>query len=356
MSSTFGEFNLAGQIFIAAIFATALFVNLSIAVTKRFGILDEPGKSVHKKHLRSTPIAGGITIALVMIAAFAIFGRHFPSTSWKIFIATIIVFLFGLVDDIKGMGAGGKILGQSLAAIYLIASGVSVSIINFGPKNVDLVINLLITFVWLLSITNAYNLIDGIDGLAISLGIVTSLFLLIGSIIAQQPEVTNLVVIVLGSFLVLLSYNLPPAKLFLGDSGAQTVGFFFAALAILYNPLTQPQSSSWFVPITFFAIPIFDVVLVFFSRVRRGLAFYKSDLNHTHHRLIRMGLSRKWAILAMSLVALGIGLLGLIALYQDPVFSNLIFVGLLIGGIFTFFFLEKYFVPNSAKNDEPISD
>jgi len=356
MKSIFGEFNLAALIFVIAIFTSGLFVKLSLAIAKRFGILDEPGKSVHKRHLQSTPLAGGITIALVLVAIFVIFGSSFPSTSWKILLASLIVFVFGMVDDIKGLGASGKIFGQSIAAIYLISSGISVSIIKFAPKNVDLAINLLITFVWLLSITNAFNLIDGIDGLAISLGIVTSLFLLIGAVIAQQSEVVNLVAILTGSFLVLLPYNLTPARLFLGDSGSQTVGFFFAALAILYNPLSQPQSSSWFVPITFFAIPIFDVLLVFFSRIRRGLAFYKSDLNHTHHRLVRMGLSRKWAILAMSLVAFGIGLLGLVALYQAPIFSNLIFVGLLIGGMITFFYLEKSFEPISSAKDEARND
>lgn len=344
-----GEFRPAVQIFLAALVSALLLANISIALTRRFGIIDEPGRSAHKQHLKATPLAGGITLASVMVLIFVFYGEHFSREGWTILAATLIVFLFGLLDDIRGMGVRGKVLGQSLAAILLISLGIKVSLIGPGLGEFAGAGNILISYIWLLVITNSFNLVDGIDGLAISLGIVSSLFLLIGSIIAQQTQVVNLVSIILGIFLLLLFYNLSPAKLFLGDSGAQSAGFFLAALAILYNPFSPPQGSSWFVPITFFAVPIFDVGLVFFSRVRRGLPFYESDLNHTHHRLVRRGLSGKRAILVMSLAAFGLGLLGLFALYRPPIVANLLFAGIILAGLFSFRLLEEGFEEHSLK-------
>jgi UDP-GlcNAc:undecaprenyl-phosphate GlcNAc-1-phosphate transferase len=306
--------------------------------------LDSPGTAAHKKHKYATPLAGGLALLLVLTSIFIIFGGHFSQDAWKILAATLVVALFGIYDDSRGLDVKGKLFGQLLAAVLLLSLGVQISIvrISIGPITPD-VINSVLTIFWLIGVTNAYNLIDSADGLAISLGITSSLFMLVGSIVALQVDLTYQATIIFGVFLVLLFYNLTPARLFLGDGGAQTAGFLLASLGILYSPAGLERLSSWFVPITFFALPIFDTCLVFFSRLKRGLPFYKADLNHTYHRLVRLGLSPARAIWLMDLAAMTIGAMGLFALYQGPIIANLIFAALILSGMLAFLYLERAF-------------
>jgi UDP-GlcNAc:undecaprenyl-phosphate GlcNAc-1-phosphate transferase len=121
--------------------------------------------------------------------------------------------------------------------------------------------------------------------------------------------------------------------MFAGDSGVQAMGFFLGAISILYNPVIQPQASSWFVPITLVAIPLFDVGLVVFSRVKHRRPIYKADLNHTYHRVLAKTGSHQRTIWLMDMGALFVGAVGLYALYQNPLISNSIFVGLLLTGV-----------------------
>ncbi len=280
-------------------------------------------------------------MAVVLAILWLIFHSHFSAQVSGVLGAAIIVFVFGLVDDIKGMNAKGKLTGQLAATALLIYFGVKVSILKIPDTSVDEYLNILITLFWVVGISNAMNLVDSADGLAISLTLITASFFLAGAIVAGQEQLVYQAIAILGIGIVLVYFNLPPAKLFLGDSGTQTIGFLLASFAILYNPVSQPQASSWFVPITFLAVPIFDVCLVFFSRLRRGIPFYKSDTNHTYHRLIKRGLPASRAVWLMDMAAAVTGLVGLFALYQAPAIANTIFVGLLIAGLFSFIALDK---------------
>lgn len=330
----------AVTIFFAAFAAAMLLARPLISLSWRLNIIDVPGSSAHKKHKRPTPRTGGIILAAVLAILWIFFGRSFSTQVNGVLGAAIIVFIFGVVDDIKGMNARGKLAGQIAATALLIYFGVKVSILKMPGTTVDDFLNILITLVWVVGISNAMNLVDSADGLAISLTLITSSFFLAGAIIAGQEQLVYQAVALLGVGIVLLYFNLPPANLFLGDSGTQTIGFLLASFAILYNPATQPQASSWFVPITFLAVPIFDVCLVFFSRIRRGKPFYKSDTNHTYHRLIRRGLPASRAVWLMDMAAGVIGLIGLFALYQSPTLANSIFAGLLILGLAVFTVLD----------------
>ncbi len=344
MDTFITEFQTTLLILLASILGGLFFTPLAIKIAKRYRILDSPGTAAHKRHKYATPLAGGLVLVLVLTSIFIIFGGLFSQDAWKILAATLVVALFGIYDDSRGLDVKGKLLGQLLAAGLLLSLGVQISIVRFsiGPITPD-IINSVLTILWLIGVTNAFNLIDSADGLAISLGITSSLFMIVGSIVALQIDLTYQATIIFGVFLVLLFYNITPARLFLGDGGAQTAGFLLASLGILYSPVDLGRLSSWFVPITFFALPIFDTCLVFFSRLKRGLPFYKADLNHTYHRLVRLGLSPARAIWLMDLVAMSIGAIGLFALYQKPVLANLIFAALIVSGMLAFFYLERAF-------------
>lgn len=338
------EFQIVLLILFTSIVGGLLFTPLALTITRRYGILDSPGTAVHKKHRYETPLAGGLVLILVLATIFIIFGRYFTQDAWKILAATLVVAVFGIYDDWRGLDVKGKLLGQLLAAGLLIYLGVQISIVRFsiGPLTPN-ILNSILTLIWLVGVTNAYNLIDSADGLAVSLGITSSLFMIVGGVVALQIDLTYQATIILGVFLVLLLHNITPARLFLGDSGAQTAGFLLASLGILYNPAGLDRLSSWFVPITFFALPIFDTCLVFFSRLKRGIPFYRADRNHTYHRLVRLGLSPGRGIWLMDLAALTVGATGLFALYQEPALANLIFAGLIVSGMLAFMYLDRAF-------------
>jgi UDP-GlcNAc:undecaprenyl-phosphate GlcNAc-1-phosphate transferase len=135
--------------------------------------------------------------------------------------------------------------------------------------------------------------------------------------------------------------NITPAHLFLGDSGAQTMGFLLAAIGILYTPPNYPQASSWFLPIIVLGVPIFDTCLVVFSRLRRRMPIYQAERNHTYHRLVDRGMDTTRAVITMQLAAIVLGCLAFIALNLQPLYSNLLFGLICLAGLAALVFLEK---------------
>lgn len=318
-----------------------VFVRVAIFLTNRFGILDRPGSSPHKKHKVPTPLAGGITIALTFATLFFLFPSYFSGEAGAILFATAIVFVFGLIDDAIGLDAKWKFFGQTLAALALILMGVQISFFSWLAPEINQGVNLLITVFWLVGLSNAFNLVDSTDGLSLSLGAITCVLLIFASLISMQASLVFLSACLLGAMLGLLFYNLPPARIFMGDSGVQSLGFFLGSLSILYNPVIQPQEASWFVPVTLLAVPIFDVGLVTFSRLRHRAPLFEADLNHTYHRLAAKGIPHLKSLWTMDMAALFAGSVGLYALYQEPLTANLIFLGLLMVGGFLVIRLAK---------------
>jgi UDP-GlcNAc:undecaprenyl-phosphate GlcNAc-1-phosphate transferase len=287
------------KLFFSAAAIAWILAEVLLRVSHRFPILDVPGSEPHKKHARHTPKVGGIILVMTLAVMALLFGETYSKEVNAILVSGSVVFVFGLLDDIKKVSPGVKFIGQLIAVILLLLFGIRVGAIQFLGAEMNFLLNLAITIIWVIGITNAINLIDSADSLAISQSLVAVAFLLVGSIIAGQEQLIYQSITMLGVGAVLLYFNLSPARIFLGDSGAQTLSFLLASFTILYNPVVQPQASSWFVPITFLIVPIFDVCLVFLSRINRGIHFYRADLNHTYHRLVAKGLSPLRAISLM---------------------------------------------------------
>lgn len=340
ISTTISGFLALVKFFFSAAAVAGIATYSLLRFSDRLPMLDVPDSEVHKKHTRQTPNVGGIILAITLAVMGVLFGGIYSPEVGGILISSSVVFIFGLLDDIRGLNVGIKFTGQLLAAGLLLSFGIRVGVVQFLGTDLNTLFNLIITVIWVIGITNAVNFIDSADSLAISQSLAALSFLLIGAMVAGQEQLIFQAIVLLGIGAVLLYFNLPPARLFLGDSGAQTLGFLLASFAILYNPVVQPQASSWFVPITFLIVPIFDVCLVFFSRIRRGVPFYRADLGHTYHRLVARGLSPVRAVSLMGLAAGFAGLLGLVALYQEPIIANLIFAVLLGLGILAFYVLD----------------
>ncbi len=322
------------------IFSAAL---LSLAIgppafwlTRKLGLVDVPGSAPHKKHNARIPLAGGIVLLASVIIVCLTEGAIENDTVRSILLASGVVFFFGLLDDWKGLSPLWKMAGQILATVLLIAFGVSVRLFQQNW------LNYLLTLVWMVGVTNAYNFVDSMDGLAVGLAGMASAFFMLVTIDSLQSNLSSFSTILAGACFGLFYYNAQPANFFLGDSGSQFLGFVLGALGIAYNPIGFSRLASWYVPILLVGVPIFDASLVVLSRLRRRLPVYQAGFDHTFHRLVSIGMSSNRAVLTMHTTSLLLGCLAFIALDLPPLIANGIFVSILILGGAAILYLDNH--------------
>lgn len=302
-------------IFLAAI-AALLLSPLTAWFCHRVGLMDIPHRELHKQHRHPVPLAGGIVLFLSFILLALVEGIAFQQKSLAYLLPLVIIFFFGLLDDFIGLNPLVKLIGQILAASLMIYNGVAVTLLE------NQFANFLIGLFWLVGITNALNFTDSMDGLAVGLSSLSAACLMLVTLQSGQYHLTVMSTILLGSTIGTYFFNAPPARYFLGDSGSQFLGFFLAAIALDYAPKGYTPLTSWFIPILLFGVPIFDTILVVFSRLRRGLPVYRANLDHTYHRLVRLGVSPNRAILTMHLAAMLLDSAAFILLNLSPLWAN----------------------------------
>jgi UDP-GlcNAc:undecaprenyl-phosphate GlcNAc-1-phosphate transferase len=328
---------------ILAMLAGILTSVVALPLCKMFALIDEPGAAPHKQHTRPTPLAGGLVIGMSLGILMLIFPGLVSGKMRGAVIAAVIILLFGIWDDHSGLSARVKFFGQFLASGIAIYSGIHIdiltkAIIPGGSINAS-ILDTILTIFWLVGITNAFNLIDSMDGIVAGLSMLASAFFIYATSVSAQPELTIWAAALTGISLALYFWNSPPARYFLGDSGAQTLGFLLAIIALLYTPVNKEQASSWFVPILIMGVPIFDTTLVVFSRLRRHIPPFEGNRDHTFHRLVRAGLGSSRAVSLLHIIALALDIIALFALSQHPLFANFIFVVCLItGGVLIYIF------------------
>lgn len=330
----------------AAAAAAMLFAPFIVRLTRRLNILDQPRRKAHKQHSTPTPIAGGLLLVFTMGLLASLQRLWEAPEILALLLASSIVFGFGLWDDLFDLPVWIKLSGQLLAALVLmsgvgapgeLSSRAGVQVLLFEQNW----LNQLVTLVWLVGITNAYNFVDSMDGLAVGLAALAAAFFMLVTYDAGQARLSLLSAALLGACLASYYYNSPPAYFFMGDSGAQTLGFLLAGLAIAYNPPGFEKLASWYVPILLMAVPIFDLTLVVISRLRRGLPIYQAGLDHTYHRLISLGFDSSRAVLTMHIASLLLGCIAFIALGLPPLPANAIFLLLTGAGAALLVYLEK---------------
>ena len=323
-------FRLAGIILIATV-TSFIVTPLSIWIARKLNIIDYPSRSTHSIHEKPTPRAGGITIALGLVIVASLHGFWTSQKIMVVLIPTAVIICFALWDDRFGMDAPVKFAGQMIASTLLIILGMRVMFLeNSGffiqvPRQFAYWLDIFLTYFWMIGITNAVNMIDSSDGLANGICSIISAFFMVLLVISDQIEMAYLMAGILGISIGFFFFNQYPARTFLGDSGAQSLGFILAAVALAYHPQETSQASSWFAPILFFSTPIFDTTLVTFSRLFHKVPFYKGQLDHTFHRLIKMGWLRKKATAIIHLVQIVCCLIAVRSIYLKPTFANLIY-------------------------------
>ncbi|MBI5196705.1 MAG: hypothetical protein HZA10_10350 [Nitrospirae bacterium] len=293
-----------------------------------------------------TPIAllGGVAIYLSIIIASVIF---IPANNKLIGILAGGTFLFaaGIIDDFSPMKPYTKLLLQITAAFIAILGGVKIEM--FTP-----LIALPLTVLWILAVTNAFNLLDNMDGLSAGIAFIAAIVLSIVSVTQGSTDLAVIGIVIAGGTLGFLRYNFSPASIFMGDCGSMFLGFTISTLSIVG---TYHHASNFIVtlavPVLVMAIPIFDTALVTVMRQLTGRAISQGGKDHTSHRLVILGLSEKKAVLLMYALSIIAGAIAIIYPYVNVYVVSVIVILGLIGLFFLGVFLSEARVYSKEEMD-----
>jgi UDP-GlcNAc:undecaprenyl-phosphate GlcNAc-1-phosphate transferase len=242
-----------------------------------------------KTHIGDIPRLGGIGLFVsMMISAVIIYALNRSNVSISFYIALSLIFISGVVDDLKPVRAIVKLLAQIAASITLILGGHTLShvFIPFIEINLDLgFFQYPLTFLWIIGITNALNLLDGMDGQAGGVSAIGSITFGIVALILGQTDIAITCFILAGALIGFLNFNFPPAKIFMGDGGSLTVGFLLAAIPLLFQA-PDNRGKVILVAIAIMLIPILDVFSAIIRRTKKKISFFKPDRGHIHHKFI----------------------------------------------------------------------
>ena len=299
----------------------------------QLGILDQP--SARKVHLAPVPLMGGAAIYIAFIAALAIWGeRSYVNEVVGIFVGATLVSLVGALDDSRGVGSYLKLAIQIAAAAILILSGVQVRLF-------DGFMDIVLTLFWVVGITNAFNLLDNMDGLSAGVATVASAFFTLLAAMSGQYLVGTLAAALGGACVGFLVYNWNPARVFMGDTGSLFLGFLLAAVGIKLRFPANSASITWMIPILILALPIFDTSLVFISRLRRGKnPLTTAGKDHLSHRLARLTGSQREAVLLCYLVTGATGLVSIFLTQANLQEALVLGLGALVVALFALWKLE----------------
>jgi len=343
------DFDLIILLLLSTIILSIILAAISIKFAPRAGLMDYPNSAAHKIHKNAIPLTGGIVIIDSLLIIIFITGIWELKDILPIIVSGIIISVFGVIDDFVHLSPAKKIVGQFSGAVILISMGVQINIFD-SPEffyrtetYFDNWLNYTFTILWLITLTNAFNFIDSIDGLVLGISGLSTAFFLVMSISTGQVHLVYFCAILLGVCIGIYFFNAFPAKLFLGDSGAQSLGFILGAFAIVFRPDSGFQSSTWFVPILLFYVPLFDLMLVVISRLRRKKRIYEASKDHTYHRLVLMGFSEQHAVLFLHGACLCMSMIGYLCLSLPVINANIIFLLSVLLGIIAIIKLEEEF-------------
>ncbi len=277
----------------------------------RFGVVDAPSNPL-KTQREPVAYLGGLAVFVSFLLAVGMI-LEFEHEVLAILLASAITATIGLIDDFGVLTPRAKVLGQVVAVFVLLKAGVSVHLV-FLPWWARLTI----TVLWLVGMSNAFNLVDIMDGLASGLGVIGATFLLVVAAVNGRWVVAAFTVVLLGALLGFLRFNFAPARIYLGDCGALFIGLTLGALAMVMD-YTSSNPLGFVAPLYFFAIPLLDTFLVIVLRVRAGRKVYHGSPDHIALRLRRrLGGGTVRPVLTLYGVATALGAAGLATLWLTP--------------------------------------
>lgn len=301
--------------FLGTLISTLLLVPVNIKVSRKSGLLDHPCE--RSIHANAIALGGGLSFALPIIASEIILS--FLLTSYRekfieLAIGSLLITTLGYLDDRKQFTARYKLIFQILISSFMYFSGFKMSLLT-NPFGEDINLTIMsypFTVLWYVIVINAFNLIDGIDGLAAGIGAIVSGVLITVGLIGGNPLIVILSVLVLAGCLGFLRYNFFPAKIFMGDTGALFLGFTIASICMTsvaqFKGIT---AMTLLVPISTLALPLIETTSTIFRRVKDKKHIFHADKEHIHHKLLDLGFSQKIIALVLYFITFLFGLIAI---------------------------------------------
>lgn len=275
------------------------------AAALRFGVVDQPDGKL-KIQREPVPYFGGLAIYIAVIIPLCLF-YQFDKSILAILLAGTLVLLLGLIDDFGVLTPAAKFVGQFIATIVLVKGDILIRIESFPPY-----LNVILTVLWIIGMTNALNIIDIMDGLAAGVAFIAALFLFVVAMINQHQMIAMFAVTLAGSLAGFLPYNFRPARIYMGDTGSMFLGLTLGTLAILGN-YTSKNDLAYLNPLLVFGVAIFDTLYVMLLRAIKGRSIFLGSKDHFAVRLQIAGWPTTRIVVVAYIVSL---LLGTLALYN----------------------------------------
>lgn len=293
-------------------------------VAVKYNVLDVP-KDSRKIHKQPMPLWGGVAIYVSFIVMVIIKSGSVRNTEWGIILGGLIVLIGGMLDDKYDLKPYQKLIFQILASVVIMAFGLKIQILTnpFSSSSPYFNIGFLsipLTVIWIVGVTNALNLIDGLDGLSAGIALISSVTILIIAMMKDRMGAALLTAILTGSIAGFLPFNFYPASIFLGDTGAQLLGFLLAAISI-EGAVKSATAFAIVVPILTMGLPIFDTLFAIVRRKLNGKPISQADRGHLHHRLIDMGLNQRQAVIIMYVISIVLSGIAVISIQIDSAAS-----------------------------------
>ncbi|HHU22913.1 MAG TPA: undecaprenyl/decaprenyl-phosphate alpha-N-acetylglucosaminyl 1-phosphate transferase [Clostridiales bacterium] len=342
----FLEIELWAKVLLALGVALAIsFTATPIAKTfaQKIGAMDVPGDA-RRVHDHPIPRMGGLAIFLGFILSVVLFADITRQVQGML-LGAIIIVAVGAIDDIISLRAWVKFLFQIIAAVVAVLHGVVIEVImnpNIFSETEHLVLGMLsvpITIIWIVAITNSVNLIDGLDGLAVGVSAIGSVTMLVIALVVSEGNVAVVLAALAGACIGFMPYNLNPAKIFMGDTGALLLGYVLATASVM-GMFKFYAVVSFAVPVLALAVPLCDTVFAFTRRLLKGQNPMKPDRGHFHHKLIDMGLSQKQAVAILYAISAVLGFAAVVMATTEELKLIIFVLAFLLAG-FIWLFVTK---------------
>ncbi|MFH1202722.1 MAG: hypothetical protein V1674_07590 [Candidatus Omnitrophota bacterium] len=314
-------------IFLLPFGLSLIFTPVVRSLAIRYKLVAKPKQD--RWHRRVTALLGGIGIYLSSIIGIVLFFKT-ERMIWGLLLGSSFIFAWGLSDDFKPMRPQMKLLGQIIASCIVILLGITFNIPKFQ------FFSYLLTFFWIIGITNSFNLLDNMDGLAAGIAVISGMMIFASSLLLNNDGIGVVGLILAAATLGFLPYNFNPAKIYMGDSGSMFLGFSLAVISIMssYRHVSN-FIITLSIPVLILGVPIFDTIFVMLMRKFGGRSFWQGGRDHTSHRIVSLGLPERRAVVLLYIISI---LFGLIALTYTKIDFIIVFILMLLTFIILFFF------------------
>lgn len=325
---------------------------------EKVGAVDVP-KDDRRIHDHPIPRMGGLAIFLGFIVSILIFVQV-STPVMGMLLGALIIAIMGAVDDIVSLNPWVKLIGQVAAALVAIRCGIIFTAVTNPIVNAEMDFimtgwySIPLTVLWIVGCTNAVNLIDGLDGLAVGVSAISSVTMMIVALFVAEPYIAVILAAVTGACVGFVPYNRNPAKIFMGDVGSQTLGFILSTVSIM-GMFKMHALITFLVPLLALAVPLCDTAFAFIRRILRGQSPFHADKGHFHHRLLAAGLNQKQAVSVLYGISAVLGLLAVLLAGGDTTVKIICIVVAFIISIAVWLYVF-YHNPNLKHNHKENKD